>query len=153
VPLLIEIKDHNHKELGRLEIPLRDRLREYKGEYAIQSFNPFIVRWFKNNAPEIIRGQLASYFTSEFGKGLRAKTERFLLRNCMLNGICGAQFTSYDTRFVKRKRVMKIRKKMPLLMWTVRTQKHLDRCEGMYDNIIFEDFIPELKDLSETSDR
>ncbi|MEG1710807.1 MAG: glycerophosphodiester phosphodiesterase family protein [Clostridia bacterium] len=143
VPLLIEIKDH--KDVGKLELPLRNRLREYNGEFAIQSFNPFIVRWFKHNAPDFIRGQLASYFTSEFGKGLRAWSKRVILRNCMLNGICGAQFTSYDTSYISRRRVRIIRRKMPLLMWTVRSQKHLDKCGGMYDNIIFEDFIPDFE--------
>lgn len=141
VPLLIEIKDH--KEIGELEELLTERLRRYNGQFAIQSFNPFIVRWFKKNAPEFIRGQLASYFTSEFGKGLRARTKSFMLRNCMLNGICGAQFTSYNTSFVGRRRVRQIKKKMPVLMWTVRSQEQLDKCKGLYDNIIFEGFIPD----------
>lgn len=142
VPLLIEVKDH--KNIGKLEGILTEMLRAYKGEFAVQSFNPFIVRWFKKNAPEFIRGQLASYFTSEFGKGLRARTQRFILRNCMLNGICGAQFTSYDTSFVGKRRVKQIKKKMPVLMWTVRSQAHLDKCKGLYDNIIFEGFIPKV---------
>jgi len=144
VPLLIEIKDHNHKEIGKLEKPLTDMLRSYKGEYAIQSFNPYIVKWFKNNAPEIVRGQLASYFTSEFGKTFRGMMQRFVLRNCMLNGICGAEFTSYDTSFIGRRRVRSIRKKMPVLMWTVRSQNHLDKCKGLFDNVIFEGFIPDM---------
>lgn len=142
VPLLIEVKDH--KNIGKLEGIMTEMLRAYKGEFAVQSFNPFIVRWFKKNAPEFIRGQLASYFTSEFGKGLRARTQRFILRNCMLNGICGAQFTSYDTSFVGKRRVKQIKKKMPVLMWTVRSQAHLDKCKGLYDNIIFEGFIPKV---------
>lgn len=142
VPLLIEVKDH--KNVGKLEGIMTEMLRAYKGEFAVQSFNPFIVRWFKKNAPEFIRGQLASYFTSEFGKGLRARTQRFILRNCMLNGICGAQFTSYDTSFVGKRRVKQIKKKMPVLMWTVRSQAHLDKCKGLYDNIIFEGFIPKV---------
>lgn len=142
VPLLIEVKDH--KNIGKLEGIMTEMLRAYKGEFAVQSFNPFIVRWFKKDAPEFIRGQLASYFTSEFGKGLRARTQRFILRNCMLNGICGAQFTSYDTSFVGKRRVKQIKKKMPVLMWTVRSQAHLDKCKGLYDNIIFEGFIPKV---------
>ena len=29
------------------------QLSEYKGEYAIESFNPYSLEWFKNNAPKI----------------------------------------------------------------------------------------------------
>ncbi len=142
VPLLIEVK--THKNIGELEALMTDMLRKYKGEFAVQSFNPFIVRWFKDNAPEFIRGQLSSYFTTEFGKGFKAHMKCVILRNCMFNRYCGAQFTSYDTSFVDKKRVRKIKKKMPVLMWTVRSQAHLDKCKGLYDNIIFEGFIPKV---------
>lgn len=143
VPLLIEIKTHDN--IGGLEKKLVARLRRYKGEFAVQSFNPFIVRWFKKNAPEFVRGQLASFFDIEFGKGPRAWLQRRVLRNCMLNGICGAQFTSYDTKGIRRKRLLRIKKKMPVLMWTVRTPDRLEACEGYFDNIIFEDFLPTLR--------
>lgn len=34
-------------------------MRQYKGEYALQSFNPFYVHRFKQLAPDVLRGQLA----------------------------------------------------------------------------------------------
>ena len=67
VPLLIEIK--THENIGSLEAPLTERLRRYNGEFAVQSFNPFIVKWFRKNAPEFVRGQLAAFFDV---KGLAA---------------------------------------------------------------------------------
>ena len=140
VPLLIEIK--THENIGSLEAPLTERLRRYNGKFAVQSFNPFIVKWFRKNAPEFVRGQLAAFFDAEFGNGVRAWLQRRVLRNCMLNGICGAQFTSYDTKGIKRKRLLRIKKKMPVLMWTVRTPERLESCKGYFDNIIFEDFLP-----------
>ena len=59
-PVLIEIK--NTGKVGELESALYSQLKKYKGEYAIQSFNPYVLEWFKNNAPEVIRGQLAGFF-------------------------------------------------------------------------------------------
>ena len=35
-------------------------LRTYDRPYVIESFHPFIVNWFRKNAPDIVRGQLVS---------------------------------------------------------------------------------------------
>ena len=51
VPLLIELK--NRGMAGQLERKLYQALLDYEGKYAIQSFSPFSVRWFKRNAPHI----------------------------------------------------------------------------------------------------
>ena len=58
-----------------------EKLKKYKGEYAIQSFNPYVVGWFAENAPEILRGQLSSYF-----KDLKMSFyKKFALKRMMLN--------------------------------------------------------------------
>ncbi len=48
VALLIEIK--NRGLPGRLEQRVLHCLKNYRGSIAIQSFNPFVVRWFKQKA-------------------------------------------------------------------------------------------------------
>ena len=58
VNLVVEIK--THKNIGPLEQKVVDALANYNGNYSIESFNPYIVRWFKVHAPHIIRGQLAT---------------------------------------------------------------------------------------------
>ena len=35
-------------------------VKDYKGLYNVISFNPFVLEWFKNNHPEVIRGQLSA---------------------------------------------------------------------------------------------
>ena len=35
-------------------------LKAYKGDFNVISFNPFVLEWFKNNHPEVIRGQLSA---------------------------------------------------------------------------------------------
>ena len=62
-PLLIEIK--NNLKVGDLETKTYELLKNYKGEYAVQSFNPYSLEWFKNNAPNVLRGQLSSFFKGE----------------------------------------------------------------------------------------
>ena len=60
VPILIELK-YDRKN-GELERELAKILTDYKGDYAVQSFNPCSVNWFKRNLPEVPRGQLSSNY-------------------------------------------------------------------------------------------
>jgi glycerophosphoryl diester phosphodiesterase len=56
-PLLLEVKDmYTVREFPDVVV---NKMKEYKGEYALQSFNPFYVHKFKRLAPEVMRGQLA----------------------------------------------------------------------------------------------
>lgn len=56
VPLLIEVKYMTNNKEACMYI--YELLSDYKGEYAIQSFNPFVLTWFKRFTPNTLRGQL-----------------------------------------------------------------------------------------------
>ena len=56
-PLLLEVKDL-YTVVG-FPREVVNVMRQYKGEYALQSFNPFYVHRFKQLAPDVLRGQLA----------------------------------------------------------------------------------------------
>ena len=58
VPLIVELK--TGPENDRLCAAVHKMLAEYKGDFCVESFDPRIVRWFKENAPEILRGQLSA---------------------------------------------------------------------------------------------
>ena len=66
VPLLIEIKQLNN--VGKFEERLMNILNKYKGAYAIQSFNPKVLLWFKKHYPSILRGQLSCSFKRKKGR-------------------------------------------------------------------------------------
>ena len=82
-PLLIEIKPNNLK-VGKLETKLMQLLNEYNGQYAIQSFNPFIILWFKKNAPNVVRGILSAKFTKNFENRPNV-IKRIILKSMILN--------------------------------------------------------------------
>ena len=66
-------------------------LKEYKGDFNVISFNPFVLEWFKNNHPEVIRGQLSA------GNG-HIGVDGFLgwaLSNLLLNFKAKPDFISY----------------------------------------------------------
>ena len=58
VPLLIETKVSC--KIGELERKVIDILKSYNGEFAMQSFDPYSMEYFRKNEPDFIRGQLAS---------------------------------------------------------------------------------------------
>ena len=63
VPLLIELKIPDSSVLICRET-LR-KLNHYNGPCLIQSFNTIGIRWFRLNAPHILRGQLSSNLTRD----------------------------------------------------------------------------------------
>lgn len=136
VPLLVELK--NEGQVGPLESALHEGLKGYRGEVAIQAFNPFSLRWFKRNAPSIIRGQLASNFKGE----KLSLHNKVLLSNLWMNWASEPHFIAYDicalpswaTTF--NRRVFNT----PLIAWTVRTEAEKNVALAMADNYIFDAF-------------
>ena len=137
-PLLIEIK--NQFKVGKLEQKVIDMLKNYKGEFAIQSFNPFSLQYFKNHAPNFLRGQLSGYFKGE----KLAWIKKFLLKRMSFNkSTSEPNFISYDASTLPNRFVRKF-KKLPLLAWMVRSKEEYLKVIKYCDNIIFENFIPEI---------
>ena len=137
-PLLIEIK--NQFKVGKLEQKVIDMLKNYKGEFAIQSFNPFSLQYIKNHAPNFLRGQLSGYFKGE----KLAWIKKFLLKRMSFNkSTSEPNFISYDASTLPNRFVKKY-KKLPLLAWIVRSKEEYLKVIKYCDNIIFENFIPEI---------
>ena len=137
-PLLIEIK--NEAKVGKLEQSVIDLLKNYKGDFAVQSFNPFSLQYFKNHAPVILRGQLSGSFKGEKLSFIK----KFLLKRMALNkNVSEPNFISYESTTLPNRFVKKY-KNIPLLAWTVRSKEEYMKVIKYCDNIIFENFIPEI---------
>lgn len=61
VPLLIELKVVGNNYASLCQALCRE-LEGYPGLYAVQSFDPRAVRWFRKHRPDLLRGQLAENF-------------------------------------------------------------------------------------------
>lgn len=140
VPLIIEIKsDGDWKKTTKLVAKL---LNDYTGYYCIESFHPLIVKWFKDNRPEIIRGQLSTdYFRDHIG---RKWYEKFVLTNLMLNFITRPDFIAYNHLWMKNisYTICRTLFQVENVGWTIRSQDELDKAEKVFDVIIFDSFIP-----------
>ena len=136
-PVIIEIK--NPMKVGSLEAATLEILKEYKGQFAIMSFNPYVLSWFKENAPEISRGQLSSFFK----KDRLSFVKRVVLKKMLLNKIAQPNFIAYEAAHLPNRYVRKYNN-LPLLAWTVRSQEEYMRVVKYCDNIIFENFEPKI---------
>ena len=134
--LLIEIK--NTLKVGELESKTYDILKDYNGEYAIQSFNPFSLEWFKKNAPNVLRGQLSSFFKGENLSWYK----KALLKRLKLNKISSPHFISYNAEDLPNKYVKRCN--LPVLAWTIKSQEEYMKVIKYCDNIIFENFEPSI---------
>ena len=135
--LIVELKSgRRNKELCQKTY---DLLKGYSGEVCIESFDPFIVAWFRRHAPEMVRGQLAM---AGYRYKSKPKWQRFLLSHTLFNFLARPHFIAYDV--------------VPQRPWTVRLCELMgairigwtaqrDRYEPEFDSVIFEFYRPKTK--------
>lgn len=139
-PIIVELKAH--KNQAALAKAAADILKDYKGAYCIESFDPRCILWLKKNRPEIIRGQLAqNFFKTDDKLNFFIK---FLLTNNLLNFITKPDFVAYN--FAHRKvlatRLCQKLWKMQMVGWTIRTKETQNQVKNENWLSIFEYFLP-----------
>lgn len=138
VPIVIEIK--NCEDIIRLGEETYKLTKNYNGDYSVQSFNPFVIEWYKNNASEVIRGQLSG--TMREGAENLKLYEKFALRNLMLNFKSKPNYIAYEVEGLPEFRVTILRKQgIPTIGWTVRNESEEREAYKYCDNIIIENFM------------
>lgn len=140
-PLLIELKPHGDWEL--LVKNTVSILKAYKYPYALFSFNPKIVMWLKKNEPNIIRGQITSYFKED--KNMKSLT-KYLMRSLFFAKFNKPDFISYHIKDLPNKYLDKAYKKgLVCISYTARTDLELNFVREKYHNSVFEYFKPAIK--------
>ena len=139
VPLIVEIKTG-----PRVEMTCRltdERLRSYRGQYMVESFDPRAVRWFRKHSPGTIRGQLAM---GAPGGAARKQSFRFFLLSSLAVDVIGRpHFIAMRHDAVDSLPMRLVRLFRPYLVaWTVRSPERMKELEGRYDCQIFEGFEP-----------
>ena len=133
IPLLIEFMDQPYKNFIKTAV---EKLKNYKGDFAVQSFNPLIIKEIKKLAPEFVRGILAT--------GTHAKKyssfKCWVLKNMPLNFLIKPDFISYSFEDLPLKKSKT--KNIPVITWTVTDKTTAENVKPFAKNIIFERFIP-----------
>lgn len=138
VPLLIEVK--NKMKPGVLEEKILERMRDYKGTFALLSFCPSTLRWFRKNAPEYLRVQLSR----DFSAFPLSRLKKIVFSYMLLNFLVKPDFVGYEINSLPNARVNWLRRRgMRIIAWTVKNETHFTNSTQLVDNIIFEALPPE----------
>lgn len=141
VPVIVELKipwkPHNTC------IAASKELKNYRGLYCIESFNPFGLGWYKKHFPQVVRGQLSTDFIKEKIEG--SKMQYFILKHLLLNFYTKPDFIAYQHKYKKGLSFTICRKlfKTKTAAWTIKSQKELSDSNDYFELFIFERFIPE----------
>ena len=91
VPIIVEIKPcKNNLVLSKKTMEI---LSSYKGDYCVESFDPSIVKWLRNNYPHILRGQLAN--PEKFYAPEVPSLGKFFMANCLFGMVTRPHFIAY----------------------------------------------------------
>ncbi|MDE5548990.1 MAG: hypothetical protein K2J13_01925 [Clostridia bacterium] len=125
--LVIEIKPTKAVEETCSQV--WEEVRNYKGNYCIESFDPRVVCWWAKNHPEVILGQLCDWYT----------LHKLMVRVCKQHRY--VDFLAVCIKNLPSKYYKKLKKLNPdliVITWTVRTPEQLQLALDNADNMIFE---------------
>lgn len=137
-PFLCELKPmRSYTDVSLCEIAL-PILKSYKGDFCVESFNPLMIRWFRKNAPEVIRGILSKKFTKEDNV---APALGFLLGTLMTNCMSRPDFIAYLHTDRNNPALWLCRKLNAMtIAWTVKSPEEAASCAAEFDTFIFEGY-------------
>ena len=141
IPMIVEVKveNRNHDALSKA---VYERMQRYEGPWCMESFDPRAVKWFRMNAPEIIRGQLA-FDSAGKGKNFKEWTRNLYIASMLQNFLARPDFIAFSASSVKWHSlpIHLLRLMKPwFVAWTVRSQADMDKWRGQWDLQIFEKF-------------
>lgn len=139
VPILVEIKSQPGRIAG-LDAATWAALEGYRGEFAIQSFDPITVNWYQRHSPQTPRGFLACRDYPASVHPLAA----WAFGNLLPLPLLRPQFVGYDSSALGTIRAQRRLLQVPLLVWTVRTVEERRALPDDVANVIFEGFDPRL---------
>lgn len=135
VPLLMEVKrEGDYKRTAALA---DKETRDYRGLLMVESFHPFVIRYFKKARPTCVRGILSMNFSSD--KSLRSPVYTFC-RHLLFNFLMRPDFIAYHLPDGDALSLRLCRKMgATTFAFTVRTEEELRLArEQGFDSVIFE---------------
>lgn len=143
-PLIIELKGYGDPE--ELCPRVMEELKGYPGLYCVESFDPRIVKWFKDHRPDVVRGQLMERL--EKGNNGLTAFQAFCGRSLLTNYYTRPQFEAYDfhNRDVPSLALARRVFSMQEVSWTLRKVEDYQKARALGNLCIFEGFQPALNE-------
>ncbi len=135
VPVLVEIK--NKKTSNQiLHSEALEILKNYDGEFAVQSFNPMTVRYFLQHLPKVPVGLVSGSF-SDTKMNL---VQKFYLKNVFDSYLVRPDFIAYEWSEIFSISNIILNKlfKVPIIAWTITTEEQKNDIKLLASNYIFE---------------
>ncbi len=135
VPLIVEYKFDDNSKWGSRDVELMEKgdalLQAYYGAYVIESFNPAAVNWYKENRPEVCRGQLSWWPQGEEKPSdPAALAKEYAAGALIFDWISRPDFVAYDWHGGNspQVRLARFMGAVPV-SWTVRSRDELAQCD------------------------
>ncbi len=140
VPLIIEYKMYSSDTA--VCVLANEILEKYQGVYCIESFNPFVVLWYKKHRKDIIRGQLSEDFLKN---NIKVNPAVWMVGKLLFNFIVKPDFVAYNAKNYKSlsRRLCRNLYKNTAVAWTIKDQTQLDEMKEQFDLFIFDSFVPD----------
>ena len=123
VPLLLEVKIE--RDIWRWVPALSSALRGYAGPFGVMSLDPRVSRLMKTNMPDIRRG-------------LVVRDSLSALRRRLAIWLADPQFIAVDRAALGKPWLARIRRRMPVYSWTIRTAEQRAQGSVHADALIWE---------------
>ncbi len=135
VPLLVELKGESFDK--SLCPKVAEILKEYKGDYCLESFNPLLVGEMKKYLPESYRGLL---YTNACKEKKKITVINVAVTLMLLNFIAKPNFIAYNKVYRSKLQVKLTTKlfKAPRFVWTTRSEEELETARRLGECAIFE---------------
>ena len=147
-PLIIEIKASRPEwpETVRLTMEL---LKDYKGAYVIESFNPMVLAKLRREYPFVLRGQLCEHYGNSFKQASKKMPFAFLAAELFwTNAIARPDFIAYNcqhSRFFPFRMLTWLFPECTYIAWTTRKLED-EALSRVYEAYIFEHYLPNAKE-------
>jgi len=135
VPILIELKVvHDFNPIFAEKILEILAQYPFKKNIALQSFNPYAVKFLKKEQDIYPVGQLGS---DELPG--QSKFVHFMFKHLFILHVSKPDFLNFDIKYIKKKKIARLRRRgLPILAWTIDSQEKKTLAASFADNIIFE---------------
>ncbi len=138
VPLLIELKPFGPYEF--LARNFMKTMEGYRGVWAMHSFHPKTVNWFRIHHPDVIRGQISEFFEDDRDMN---KILKYAMKHLLFNLVTKPDFINYGVHDMPNRWCDRAQKRgVTVIGYAARSQAVLDMMRSHYSNAVFEFFIP-----------
>lgn len=143
-PVVCEIKSYGPIGSTALCEAAAPQLEAYPGALCVESFNPFMIRWFRRHRPAVRRGILSMRFKEESEV---TPAQGFLLTALLTNFLTRPDFIAFnhEDKTALSFRLCRRLFRATTIAWTIRSHEEEAACRDAFDNVIFEHYEPRLE--------